>query len=65
MYRKLESEMILNGFNKKLLSEKTKIPYTTLTGKLNKKSPITLDEAQLIKNIIGTQVPLDELFEIN
>lgn len=62
MYPNLKAEMARRGITASALSEKTEIPYSTLTPKLRGESPVTVREAQIIKAAIGTDLPLDELF---
>lgn len=45
------------------LSNKTGIRYQTLVGKINGDSSITVDEARKIKEALGVDIPMEELFE--
>jgi transcriptional regulator with XRE-family HTH domain len=63
MYPNLKAEMARRGITASSLAEMTEIPYSTLAPKLRGERPITVREAQIIKTAIGTDVPLDLLFD--
>lgn len=63
MYRNAKAEMIRAGLTLEQVAEKMNITTSTLSLKLNGKSPITLIEAKLFKKIVGSDLPLEELFE--
>lgn len=62
-YKRLNAEMAYFGIDRRRLAEKTGIRYDTLCLKLNGKSSITAGEAFKIKRAIGSDYPLEELFE--
>lgn len=62
MYPNLEAEMARTKMTRGALALKLGITATTLSLKLNGKSPLSLDESKSIKEIIGTDAPLDYLF---
>lgn len=62
MFRNLEAEMVLKGFTQGMIAERLGITPTTLSFKLNGKSPISLKECVEIKNIIGSSKRIEELF---
>ena len=45
------------------LAQLTGIRYQTLNDKLNGKFKLTLDEAKKIKEALGVDIPIEELFE--
>lgn len=63
MYRKAKSEMKIRGFTLEFVSREMGLTITTLSRKLSGKQIITVDEAKLFKKIIGTDLPLEVLFE--
>lgn len=63
MYPNVKAEMARRNMTALTLSEKTGIPYSTLTPKLAGKTPITIKEAKLIKRELHTELPIDELFD--
>lgn len=62
VYPALVSELIRKGITCQMLSEKTGISPSTLSIKLRKGS-FTFNEAVRIKASIGTEIPLENLFE--
>lgn len=46
-----------------MCAKELEISSSTFSLKLNGKYPFTLDEAKKIKNILGTETTLDELFK--
>lgn len=64
MFRNLEAEMVLKGFTQGTIAKQLGITPTTLSFKLNGKSPISLQECVDIKKIIGTDKSIEELFAI-
>lgn len=62
MYNNLEAELARKGMTKKALAKLIDCTPSTLSMKLNGKSPLNLSEAAKIKRIIGTDIPLEELF---
>lgn len=63
MYSNLKAEMKRGGFTLETVSRKLGITLGTLSLKLNGKYPVTLNEAKKIKEIIGVDIPLEDLFE--
>lgn len=62
MFRNLEAEFVRKNVKKSEVSEKLGITPSTLSLKLSGKSPLHLNEAKAIKNILGVNIPLEELF---
>jgi transcriptional regulator with XRE-family HTH domain len=63
MYRNAKAEMIRAGLTLEQVAEKMGITTSTLSLKLNGKSPITLIEAKLFKKLVGSDLPLEVLFD--
>lgn len=63
MYINLEAELRRKNIRRKDLAEKLHLTIGTVSQKLNGKSPITLDEAKDIKNMLDVNIPLEELFK--
>lgn len=63
MYRNAKAEMVRAGFNITTLAEEMKNTVATWSDKLNGKRPITLNEAVRFKEIVKSDLPLEELFE--
>lgn len=63
MFCNLEAELARRGLSKKELALCLGCTPSTLSMKLNGKSPISLYEAAKIKAILGTDIPLEILFE--
>ena len=68
MYPNLKAEIARNNLTlEKMVNALAEIGHTmtisTLSLKLNGKYPITLNEAKALKQIVGTDIPLDTLFE--
>lgn len=63
MFRNLEAELARAGLSKKKLAQGIGCTPSTLSMKLSGKAPITLSEAAKIKEIIGVNIPLEDLFE--
>lgn len=63
MYRNAKAEMVRAGLTLEKVALIMKLSITTLSMKLNGKTIVTVDEAKLFKKIVGTDMPLDELFE--
>lgn len=64
MYANLNAELARQNMTLIELSKKTGIKYATILRKLNGISPISLGEAKTIKNALGVDATLDELFEV-
>lgn len=63
MYKNIEIELARKGWNKKTLSENTKIGYNTLLSKLSRQYPFTLDECFLIKDALNPTLTIEYLFK--
>lgn len=62
MFPNLNAELARLGWTRKDLANKTGIRYQTLNDKLNGKRPITLVETVKIKNALGLNIPVEEIF---
>ena len=62
LFKELEAEMVLKGLTQGQVAKEMGITPTTLSLKLNGKSPISLRECMQIKNIIGSSKTIDVLF---
>ena len=65
LYRQIEAALKLAGMKKADLAVALGISSGTLSTKLTGKAPITMAEAKKIKQILGSPLPLEELFEPN
>lgn len=63
MFPNLRAEMARKDINLSMLSELTNIPLQRLSGKLSGMRKLTFAEAVLIKDKLGVDMPLEELFE--
>ena len=63
MYRNLRAELARKGMTIKELSQKTDIPYSTLSPKLRGFGKIPVDMAVKIKKAMGINLPLEVLFD--
>jgi len=63
MYSNVKAELARHNLTLVDLSNKTGIRYQTLVGKINGNYPITLDEAKKIKEALGVDISIEELFE--
>ena len=68
MYANIRAEMARNNLTQQdIVNELRKRGFTmvvpTLSAKLNKKYDFTFREAVAIKDILGTDLPLEKLFE--
>lgn len=63
MYRNAKAEMVRAGLTLEKVAPDMGVTITTLSFKLNGKSPITVDEAKRFKKIVKSDMPLEELFE--
>ena len=64
MYRTAKSEMMRRGLTLGDIAPLMEISVGTLSLKLNGKYPITLSEAKRFKEIVKSDLPLEELFEV-
>ena len=62
MYRNVDAELKRNGMTRGELAVALNVAPSTLSFKLNGKTIITLGEAKRIKEILGTDMPLEVLF---
>lgn len=63
MYLNAKAELVRAGKTLADLSENLGGTISTWSLKLNGKYPITLDEAKRFKNFVGTDLPIEVLFE--
>lgn len=68
MYPNVKAELARKGFTLEKLSEEmdkrgVKRTVPTLSLKMSGRYDFTLNEAKLIKKIVGTELTIDELFE--
>lgn len=63
MYDTLNAERARKHLTWKDVSEKAGINYVTLTQKVREGTDFTLEQAFAIKNAIGVDMPIDELFK--
>ena len=62
MYTNVKVEMARRDMTLSMISEITKIPLQRLSSKLRGKSKLTFKEAVQIKNALGVDMALEELF---
>lgn len=62
MFPNLKAEMSRRGIILEDLAKLLNVTVPTVSMKLNGKAPLTLAEAKAIKNYIGVDIPLEELF---
>lgn len=62
VYPNLDRAIKEKGINKKCLAEMVNIRYQTFIVKCNGKNEFTYDEALRIKNALGTDMTLEQLF---
>ena len=65
MFSNLEAEIKRKGLTKAELAKKMSLAPSTLSAKLHNKAFFTLPEAREIKEILGVDIPLEELFAFN
>ncbi len=65
MFLNLEAEMARVRLNRTKLSKELGVTIGTLSLKLSGKSELTLREAMKIKEILGVNMPIEELFEVD
>ena len=63
MYSNVKAELARRNLTIIDLSNMTGIRYQTLVDKINGKYPMLLDEAQKIKEALGVDIPIEDLFE--
>ena len=64
MYPNVRAEFARKKLTLEAVSEQMGITIGTLSAKLRGLYPLTLNEAKKIKEIIGTNMTIDDLFEI-
>jgi len=62
MYSNVKAELARRNLTIVDLSNMTGIRYQTLVDKINGKYPMTFDEAKTIKEALGVDIPMEELF---
>ena len=62
MYPNVRAEFARRGLTLEVVSEKLSIATSTLSAKL-RKTGVSLKEAKQIKEILGTDMSIEELFE--
>lgn len=63
MYRTLEAERVRAGWTKQEFARRVGIPYRTLRSKLKGEAKFTIDECIHIKNTLGVEMTVEDLFE--
>ena len=63
MYSNVKAELARQNMTVVDLSNMTGIRYQTLVDKINGKYKLTLDEAKKIKEALGVDIAIEELFE--
>lgn len=63
MYPNLKAELARVSMSMKDLAKAIDMPYSTLVDKVAGRSEFTFQEAVDIRNAIGVDIPLDELFK--
>ena len=69
MYPNVKAELARKGITLEKLAEELeqrgmKRTVATLSNKFTGKFPITLNEAKAIKDVLDTEIPIEELFEV-
>jgi transcriptional regulator with XRE-family HTH domain len=63
MYRNARAEMARAGVTLEILAEKSGKSVSVWSAKLNGRVTVTLDDAREFKRIVGTDEPIETLFE--
>jgi hypothetical protein len=63
MYPEVRAEMARKKISLDTIANGLECTVSTASLKLNGKSPITLREAVKIKSIVGSELPIEELFK--
>ena len=63
MYRNARAEMARAGVTLEVLAEKSGKSVSVWSAKLNGRVTVTLDDAREFKRIVGTDEPIETLFE--
>lgn len=65
MYKNAKAEMVRQGLRLEDIAKEFNNTVSTWSLKLNGKYPITLNEAKRFKEIVKSDLPLEELFEVS
>lgn len=65
MFRNLELEIFRTGLSKKEIAAALDMTYNTFLLKLSGKAYFTLDEAMKLKDLLKTDLSIEELFDRN
>jgi transcriptional regulator with XRE-family HTH domain len=65
MFNNLEAELKRKKIRREDLAKEMNLTIGTVSQKLNGKTPITLAEANLIKRVLGVEMPLEVLFAVD
>ena len=63
IYAQVMVQMYLNGIDSRTLAEKAGMSYPTLRRKLRGGGSITLEDALSIREALGSDMPLEKLFQ--
>lgn len=63
MYHNLRAEMARHNIDRATLAKKVNMKYSTISDKLNGRTPFTFDETIRIKETCFPHLPLEYLFE--
>ena len=63
MYGNLRAEIARKGWSLGRFAEELDMGRNTLTTKMSGQRSFSLDEAKKAKEVLGTELPLEELFE--
>jgi hypothetical protein len=63
MYPEVRAEMARKKISLDIIANGLECTVSTASLKLNGKAPITLKEAVKIKSIVGSELPIEELFK--
>lgn len=63
MYPNVRAELARKGLTQEKVAERMGIADGTLSGKLNGRYQFTLNEARRLKEILETDIPIEELFK--
>ncbi len=63
MFRNIELIIFRKNLSKKEIAQKLGMTYNTFLLKLNGKASFTLDEAMKLKDVLGSTLSIEELFD--
>ena len=63
VYRKVLARMALMDISKTEVAQRMGVSYSTLHNKLCGVTDFTLSEARLVKELLGSQEPLEDIFQ--